>query len=497
MISFEVWRGIDLFAELNVIINILLLYLKKRGDKAYYNKNIDKAISDESIKYEKNSAIILLLACFLGSWFTMFGAVDVMNLQYEVVRGTVCSIGNPSKYNRKGTIYVFGEGGGKEKVEYVYYDLNKLNIGDQVEIIKIIRGSSQNLVMTRNGEYTAFYQKYAMSKEECESKVKAFLIRYIICSSIFFLAVMAWTLKKHKKDVENICFINCRKTERYLWIWGMLSIVYKIAMVYLVFGECDMDLVKWMLVIIYAIEKSALFLFIASRYQFVEIWGEKVAVKDKGKSEKMYLRKDCMLEKVGRGKCFRLFLAGQYAGTVSGKNLTVQNLLYGTNISEEKHMQNISNITSQEIGRVQEINVQKYLEEKAVVFQKTVRKMLMLLTVISVVTLSALVVVLNPPMRWVITGFYGMLYATALMAGVYVEKSRKKRIRNQKLSNVCEGEGIVVSQKPLEVKYRDIDGVLKIAESMQQNNTGKMELGKSVTITLEDGKLAKCRYKNM
>ncbi len=160
-------------------------------------------------------------------------------------------------------------------------------------------------------------------------------------------------------------------------------------------------------------------------------------------------------------------------------------------------MENISNITSQEIGRVQEINVQKYLEEKAEAFQKTVRKMLVLLTVISVAGLSALAVALDSPMRWVITGFYGMLYVTALMAGIYVEKSREKRIRNQKLSNVCKGEGIVISQKPLEVKYRDKDGVLKIAGNIQQNDAGKMELGKRVTITLEDGKLAKCRYKNM
>lgn len=497
MISFEVWRGVDLFAEVNVIINILLLYLKRRGDKIYYDKNKYSDSPYESTKRERMCFIGILLACFLSSWFDLFGTVDVMNLEYEVIQGTVCDIGNPSKYNRKGTIYVCDEGGEKEKIEYVYYDLGKLNVGDEVEVIRIIRGSSQNLVMTRNGEYTAFYQKYAMDKEECERRVKGFLTRYIIYSSIFLLAVLPWTLKKHKKDVEKICFIDCRKTGRYLWIWGMLSVVYKITMAYLVFGECDMDLVKWLLVIIYAIEKSAFFLFIASRYQFVELWGAEVAVKDKGKPEKMYLRKECMLEKIGKGKYYRLFLAGQYAGTVSGKNVTVQNLLYGTSISEEKHMENISNITSQEIDQVREIDVQKYLEEKAAALQRTVRKMLMLLTVMSVAGLSALAVALDSPMRWVITGFYGMLYVTALMAGIYVEKSREKRIRNQKLSNVCKGEGIVISQKPLEVKYRDKDGVLKIAGNIQQNDAGKMELGKGVTITLEDGKLAKCRYKNM
>ena len=78
-----------------------------------------------------------------------------------------------------------------------------------------------------------------------------------------------------------------------------------------------------------------------------------------------------------------------------------------------------------------------------------------------------------------------------------MRRAGKKGFGTRNSLTYARGEGIVISQKPLEVKYRDKDGVLKIAGNIQQNDAGKMELGKRVTITLEDGKLAKCRYKNM
>lgn len=59
MISFEVWRGIDLFVELNFCLNLLLMYLKRRGDRRYYNLKNHEDISYEAIKYGKIGAGIL------------------------------------------------------------------------------------------------------------------------------------------------------------------------------------------------------------------------------------------------------------------------------------------------------------------------------------------------------------------------------------------------------------------------------------------------------
>lgn len=431
--------------------------------------------------------------CLFGSWFALFEAVDVLNLDYEIVQGTVCDIGNTKTNNSKGPVSVITAEGKKEKVEYVHYDLYNLHIGDEVEIVKIIRGSSENLVMKRNGEYTVFYQRFAVGKDEWNRKIRSFLIRYLVCSSIFFLVIVGLTLKKHKQELENICFMSCRQRMRYLQIWGILSVVYKLVLAYLIFGECDMDVVKWVLVVIYIVEKCAFALSIADRYYILEVHGMDVLIRDAGKLQKAYSRQDCRLEKIGRGKYYKLSLAGEMTGIVSGKNKSVHSLLYDTDILEEKYMGHTLNIITQEITPVQDRNVQEYLKEKAEDCQKAVRKMILLLICLSVMCLSALVEVLDSPMWLVLIVAYVALFGSAILAGIYVERSRPKRIRNQKILRVCEGEAIVVSQSPLTVRYRDSDGVLKVAKSTKENDAGKRGLGEKVKITLEDGKLVRCR----
>lgn len=156
-------------------------------------------------------------------------------------------------------------------------------------------------------------------------------------------------------------------------------------------------------------------------------------------------------------------------------------------------MENTSNIITQELSLVQEKNVSEYLKGKAAVFQKSMRKVILLMTCLSVMCLATLIAVLDSPMRLVIIVAYAALFGSAILSGIYIERSRAKRIQNEKISKVCEGEGIVVSQRPLAVKYRDTDGVLKVAKSMKQNDTEKRKIGERVRIVLEDGKLVSCR----
>lgn len=500
MISFEVWRGVDLLAELGLLINLLPLYFQRKGDGIFYNERKYNDIPYTSIKRNKICAVIMLFLSFCGIWFCLFETIDVLNLEYEIVQGTVCYIGNTKRNNSKGPVSVITAEGKKEKVEYVHYDLRNLHIGDEVEIIKIIRGSSENLVMKRNGEYTVFYQRFAIGKDGWDRRIRGFLTRYLVCSSIFFVVLAGLIIKKNKQ--ENICFVNCRRRDRCLQIWGLLSVTYKAVLAYLTFGECDMDVVKWAMVAIYGVEKFAFILSIAERYHFLEVYGMEVVVKDTGKVEKIYSRQDCELKKLGRGRYYKLSLAGETVGIVSGKNMSVQSLLNGTDIYKKRCIQTPSSITIQELASVREKNVPEYLEEKAAVFRKFMWKVVFLLTALPVMCLPVLLEVLDSPMllevldfpiRLVIVFAYVAFFGSAILTGAYIKRSRTKRIRNKKISRVCEGEGIVLSQRPLAVKYRDTDGMLKVAEYIKENEEEKCGIGEKIYITLEDGKLASCR----